>query len=142
MWIAISQTKSHFILGLQTSILLMSAPNHPMALHLLWGKSKILSKSFTIRPQDFYGIISCYCPLITLIRFSSFFHLALPSISLGLCTPVLLQANPHWFLKTQLNQKPSATLSLILQARDGPCLICDLHRALHICSFFQIALIT
>lgn len=87
---------------LQTAILLMSAPNHPMALHLLWGKSKTLSKSWTIRPQDFYGIISCYCPLIIV---SSFFHLALPSISLGLGTPFLLQANPHWFYKTQFNWK-------------------------------------
>lgn len=134
VYTAVSHTKATLAL-LYKPVFLTPAPDHHMALHSLWDKSKILSmshKGFHNLPQDFDGIICCYHPCITIliILSSSYtFHFSGP-----LCTsfhwpesffPILLQASPHWSSQTQFNWNPSATLSLILQVRHGHHLICD-----------------
>lgn len=102
----------------------MPVPNHLMALHLLWDKSKILHMShkgfhnpasrlfwhhLLLLPSHQNSQHSC----ILFLPLTGPLHTSSPCP--GSFSPILLQFN--W--------KPSATLSLILQARDGLCLICD-----------------
>lgn len=115
-------------------------PNHPMALHLLWDKSKTLSRSH----QGFRNLAPqflCYHLLLLpshpglVLSSCSAFHssgsLHSSSHCLGSFSPILLQASPHWFCKTQFNWKPSATLPRILQQRWALPSLWP-HRTLHI----------